>query len=237
MTSPPWLTLPERKGVQTPALQEFLASNAQDFSKAWDRCEQAHHLVELAIAGRLPVETILGACVKVSQNAWKEWTSGATDARPPQVLHGVDTWLRRESGFDDIWASWELAEALLKEVELWYQQQQGTVVASAVFNAVKSVHTLVSVARNLACPEEGHRHHNPGRYAQKNADPERASLLHKAAEAVHEATKAGSWHHSGSTPGASQEDHERYAHQQVGFLLRQHLDASQVVRALEGALG
>ena len=74
------------------------------------------------------------------------------------------------------------------------------------------------------------------RYRRKNADPTNAALVHAIAKPVELATKAGSWYHSHTEPKASQEAHDGYAYQILGFTLRQQLDGDAVVQGLRDRL-
>jgi hypothetical protein len=121
-------------------------------------------------------------------------------------------------------------------VRAWYEQQRGAVIARAVLAAVDAVHSFATTARNLAEPEVGHDQHDPARYHQKNTDPANEGLLHDAAEAVRLAVSAGSWWHTHSEPQASDKDHDAYAKQIVGFLVRQNLSAPDVVQGLRERL-
>jgi len=204
--------------------------------RAWDSCQEPTLLVEMAAAGGLPVEVVLGAVARCCTDAWSHWSGGATDARPMQVVSSIQKWLRRDAGFEEIWSTWELAEAVHREVRAWYEQQQGAMLARAVLSAVSSVHSLATAARNLAEPEPGHDQHDPERYQRKNADPANAGLLHDAADAVKLATTAGSFWHSHSEPSATDKDHDTYAAQVLGFVLRQHLDTDAVAQGLSARL-
>ncbi|MBZ0116740.1 MAG: hypothetical protein K8H88_07090 [Sandaracinaceae bacterium] len=236
MSTERWLTLPRRAGVRSPELTALIQKVGGDLSRAWDSCEDPRLLAEMGAAAGMPVEVLLGAVAKVCADAWSHWTAGATDTRPMQILNAVQKWLRRDAGFEEIWATWELAEQLSREVRAWYQQQQGAVVATAILSVVDAIHAFVTTARNLAEPEPGHDQYDPQRYAQKNADPAYEALLHDAANAVKLATKAGSWFHSHTEPKASEDDHDAYAKQIVGFVLRQHLPSDQVVAGLRARL-
>ncbi len=236
MTTERWLTLPKRTGVRSPELEQVLAQVSQDYSRAWDSCEDPRLLTEMAAAAGLPVEKVLGAVANTVTDAWSHWSGGATDPRPMQVVSSVSRWLRRDAGFEEIWSTWELAETLRREVRAWFEQQQGAVLARAIASAVDSVHSFATTARNLAEPEKGHDQHDPARYQRKNNDPANAGLLHDAAEAVKLAAAAGSWWHSHSEPRASDADHDAYAKQILGFVLRQHLSADDVVQGLRDRL-
>lgn len=236
MATERWLTLPDREGIRTPELLMFLQEHGNDYAKAWDACEEPRFLVEMAAAGGVPVDLVLKAAAKCCSDAWSHWSGGATDARPMQVVNAVIRWLNRDSGFEDIWATWELAEAVHTEVRGWYETQSGAVLATAILNAVDAVHALATVARDLAEPEEGHDQHDAERYRQKNADPNNKGLLHEAARAVQLAKNAGSFWHSHSEPNASQEAHDGYANQNLGFAIRQALDADMVVQGLRDRL-
>jgi hypothetical protein len=153
-----------------------------------------------------------------------------------QIVNSVDRWLARQAGFEDIWSTWELAERVQGEVRQWHQTQQGAVIANAILAAVDSVHELATRARDVAEPEPGHDQHDPARYAQKNAAPENQGLLHDVAEVVRLAKNAGSWFHSHTTPNASSADHDTYAMQILGFVIRQNLNAEDVVQGLRDRL-
>jgi hypothetical protein len=236
MTTERWLTLPQRAGVRSPELAQRVAAASGDYARVWDSCDDPRLLVELAAVAGLPVDQVLAAASRVCADAWSHWSGGATDPRPTQVITTVNRWLRRDAGFEEIWGNWELAEQLHREVRAWYDQQRGAVIARAVSSAVEAVYALATTARNLAEPEPGHDQHDPARYAQKNVDPANAALLHDAAEAVRAAAAAGSWWHTHSEPRASDADHDAYAKQNLGFVLRQALRADDVVHGLRERL-
>jgi hypothetical protein len=236
MTTERWLTLPQRAGIQSPELEQLIAQVSGDYTRAWDSCQEPRLLTEMAAAAGLPVDTVLGAVAKVCTDAWSHWSGGATDPRPMQVVSSVSRWLRRDAGFEEVWGNWELAEQLDREVRQWYEQQRGAVVARAIRSAVQAVHSFATTARNLAEPEAGHDQHDPARYQQKNTDAANAGLLHDAAEAVKLATAAGSWWHTHNEPKASDADHDAYAKQILGFVLRQSLPADEVVQGLRERL-
>jgi len=236
MATERWLTLPNRAGLRTDDLVMFVQEAGKDYQRAWDGCSEPRFLVEMAAAAGLPVDVVLQASAKCCADAWSDWSGGATDGRPMQVANAVTRWTQRGSGFEDIWAAWELAEAVSREVRLWYETQQGAVLATAIVNAVSSVQALAAAARDLAEPEEGHDQYDLERYRRKNTDPANAGLLHDVAKAVELATTAGSWFHSHTEPKASQEAHDGFAHQILGFTLRQHLDRDSVVQGLRDRL-
>ncbi|HJL14559.1 MAG TPA: hypothetical protein RMH99_02815 [Sandaracinaceae bacterium LLY-WYZ-13_1] len=236
MATERWLTLPEREGIRTPELMMLIQNVGNDYARAWDGCEEPPFLVEMAAAAGLPVDVVLGAVAKCCADAWSHWSGGATDARPMQIVNSVSQWVRGDAGFEEIWSTWELAEQVRREVRDWHQQQQGAVLANAIVHAVESVHALVTTARNLAQPEAGHDQYDEARYRAKNAAAENKGLLHDAAAPVRLATTAGSWFHSHSEPNASAEDHEAYAKQIMGFVIRQALDAEDVVQGLRDRL-
>lgn len=231
-----WLTLPKRAGIRSPELTQLFERVRGDYTRAWDSCEDPRLLTEMAAAAGLPVEHVLAAVGKVCTDAWSHWSGGATDPRPMQVVASVTRWLRRDAGFEEIWGTWELSEQLQREVRAWYEQQRGAVLARAISTAVDGVHAFATTARNLAEPEVGHDQHDPARYHQKNTDPANEGLLHDATEAVKLAVSAGSWWHTHSEPSAKDRDHDAYAKQIVGFLLRQHLSAPDVVQGLRDRL-
>src|SRR5690606_12886245 len=179
---------------------------------------------------RLPRSDVLRA------DAWSHWSGGATDPRPMQVVASVNRWLRRDAAFEEIWGTWELSEQLQREVRTWYEQQPGAVLARAITTAVDAVHASATTARNLAEPEAGHDPHDPAPFPQKNTLPANEGLLHDAIEPVRLAVAAGSWWHTHSEPSAKDRDHDAYAKQIVGFLLRQHLSAPDVVQGLRDRL-
>lgn len=236
MTTERWLTLPQRSGVLSPELAQLVEKVSGDYTRAWDSCDEPHLLTEMAAAAGLPVDAVLSATAKVCTDAWSHWSGGATDPRPMQVVSSVSRWLRRDAGFEEVWGTWELSEQLQREVRAWYEQQRGAVLARAILGVVDAVHAFATTARNLAEPEVGHDQHDPTRYAQKNADPANASLLHDASEAVRLAVAAGAWWHTHSEPKAKDADHDAYAKQIVGFLLRQNLSAPDVVQGLRDRL-
>jgi hypothetical protein len=236
MATERWLTLPQREGIRTPELLMLVQKVGNDYTRAWDSCEEPQFLVELAAAAGQPVDVVLGAVAKCCADAWSHWSGGATDARPMQIVNSVSQWVRREAGFEEIWATWELAEQVRREVREWHQQQQGAVLANAIVHAVEAVHGLATAARNLAQPEEGHDQYDAERYRAKNAAPENVGLLHDAAAPVKLATTAGTWFHSHTEPNASAEDHDAYAKQITGFVLRQALPAEDVVQGLRERL-
>ena len=236
MATERWLTLPNRAGLRSDDLMMFVQDVGKDYQRAWDTCQEPRFLIEMAAAAGLPVDTVLLASSKCCADAWNDWSGGATDARPMQVINAITRWAQRGSGFEDIWAAWELAEQVNREVRLWYEAQQGAVLATAIANCVAGVQTLAASARDLAEPEEGHDQYDLERYRRKNADAANAHLVHELAKAVALATTAGSFHHSHTEPKASQEAHEGFAHQILGFTLRQHLDADAVVQGLRDRL-
>jgi len=236
MATERWLTLPQRAGLTTDDLAIFVQELGGDYQRAWDTCQQPRFLIEMAAAAGLPVDTILLAAAKGCTDAWNDWSGGATDPRPMQVINAVIRWAQRGSGFEDIWATWELAERVRREVKQWYETQQGAVLATAILHLVEGIHALARAARDLAEPEEGHDQHDVERYRRKNADPANIALAHQIAKAIDSATTAGSWHHSHEQPNESQEAHDGYAHQILGFTLRQHLDADAVVQGLRDRL-
>lgn len=236
MTTERWLTLPQRAGIRSPELAQLIERVSRDYSRAWDSCEDPRLLAEMAVAAGMPVPDVLAAVAKVCTDAWSHWSGGATDPRPMQVVSSVSRWLRRDAGFEEIWANWELSVQLQREVRAWYEQQRGAVLARAISSAVDAVHSFATTARNLAEPEPGHDQYDPARYAQKNADPSNATLLHDAAEAVKLAASAGSWWHSHSEPKASDADHDAYAKQILGFVMRQSLNGEDVVQGLRDRL-
>lgn len=236
MTTERWLTLPARAGIRSPELAQLVERVSRDYTRAWDSCEDPRLLTEMAVAAGMPVPDVLGAVAKVCTDAWSHWSGGATDPRPVQVVSSVSRWLRRDAGFEEIWANWELSVALQREVRAWHEQQQGAVLARAISSAVDAVCSFATTARNLAEPEPGHDQHDPARYQQKNADAANATLLHDASEAVKLATAAGSWWHSHSEPRASDADHDAYAKQILGFVMRQSLSAEDVVQGLRDRL-
>ena len=236
MATERWLTLPEREGIRDTDLLMTIQGVGREYSRAWDACEQPRYLVEMAAAAGLPVDTVLTAAAKCCADAWSHWSGGATDARPTQIVNSVQKWLNRQAGFEEIWATWELAEQVRREVREWHAGQQGAVLANAIVHAVDGVHSLATTARNLAQPEEGHDQYDLERYRRKNADPANKGLLHDAAKAVELATTSGSWWHSHSEPKASQEAHDGYANQILGFVVRQALDSNDVVQGLRDRL-
>lgn len=231
-----WLTLPKRTGIRSPELSAMLGRVSWDYSRAWDSCEDPRMLTEMAAAAGLPVEVVLGAVAKACTDAWDHWSGGATDPRPMQIVATVNRWLRREAGFEEIWGNWELAEHLAREVRAWYETQQGAVLARAILAGVNAVHSFATTARNLAEPEPGHDQHDPARYQQKNVDPSNAGLVHDSVEAVKLAMSAGVWWHTHTEPRASEADHDSYAKQILGFVLRQNLPADDVVHGLRERL-
>ncbi len=236
MATERWLTLPQRAGLQNDDLVLFVQEVGKDYQRAWDSCQEPRFLIEMAAAAGLPVDTILLAAAKAVGDAWTDWSGGATDARPMQVVNAITLWAKRGSGFEEIWGAWELAEKVRKEVRAWHETQQGAVLATAILHAVDAVHALATAARDLAEPEEGHDQADVERYRRKNADPANAALVHGIARAVELATKAGSWYHSHTESNASQEAHDGYAYQILGFTLRQQLDADRVVQGLRDRL-
>ena len=231
-----WLTLPLREPIRSAELQKLVESSGRDFVKLWDACAEPRFLVELAAAGGMPVNMVLSAASAACKDAWSHWSAGATDARPLQIVASVDRWVAKTAGFEDIWSTWELAERVRREVRDWHAQQQGAVVANSILSAVDAIHALATAARNLAEPEPGHDQHDPARYQRKNVDPNNAGLVHDAADPVRVATTAGVWFHSHSEPGASAEDHTKYAQQILGFVIRKHLNADDVVQGLRERL-
>lgn len=207
-----------------------------DYQRAWDSCRQPRFLVEMAAAAGLPVDIIVQAAAKGCGDAWSDWSGGATDARPMQIVNSIVRWSQGGSGFEDIWGTWELAEQVRNEVRAWHATQKGAVLATAIVNAVDAVHVLATAARDLAEPEEGHDQYDLERYRRKNADPTNAALVHEFASAVKLATTCGSWFHSHEQPNASQEAHDGFAYQILGFSLRQALDADTVVQGLRDRL-
>ena len=236
MATERWLTLPQREGIRTPELVMLVQGVGKDYTRAWDSCEEPQFLVEMAAAAGLPVDVVLGGVAKACADAWGHWSGGATDVRPMQIVNSVSQWLRHLAGFEEIWSTWELAEDVRAQVRAWHQDQRGAVIANAVLQSVESVHALATVARNLAQPEEGHDQYDPERYRQKNAAAESAGLLHDASAPVKLATTAGAWFHSHSEPNASADDHDAYAKQIMGFVLRQALPADDVVQGLRDRL-
>jgi hypothetical protein len=231
-----WLTLPKRTGIRSPELSALLGRMSWDYKQAWDTVEDPRMLTEMAAAAGMPVELVLGAVGKCTTDAWSHWSGGATDPRPMQIVATVTRWLRREAGFEEIWGNWELAEHLTREVRSWYDTQHGAVLARAIMSAVGSVHSFATTARNLAEPEAGHDQHDPARYQTKNADQANAGLVHDCVEAVNLAMAAGVWWHTHTEPRASETDHDAYAKQILGFVLRQHLPADDVVQGLRDRL-
>ena len=229
-----WLTLPQREWLRSEGLIQLLERAGQDYARVWNSCEDPRWMVEMAAASGAEVGAVMNAVGRVCVDAWNHWTAGATDQRPIQILNAVSRWLRADSdaGFEDIWSTWELAEQVAREAREWHGTQQGAVLATAILNAVEGVHAFTTTARNLAEPEPGHDQHDPDRYRRKNEAESSRGLLHDAAEAVHRAAKAGSWWHSHSEPGASDRDHDAYANQILGFVIRQHLPAEQVIQGL-----
>lgn len=236
MATERWLTLPQREGIRTPELMMLIQNVDNDYTRAWDSCEEPHFLVEMAAAAGMPVDVVLGAVAKCCADAWGHWSGGATDPRPMQIVNSVSQWLKHDAGFEEIWSTWELAEQVRTEVRAWHQQQSGAVLANAVLQAVDAVHALVTVARNLAQPEEGHDQYDAERYRAKNAAAANAGLLHDAMAPVKLATTAGSWFHSHSEPNASADDHDAYAKQIMGFVIRQALPTEDVVQGLRDRL-
>ncbi|MBX3275445.1 MAG: hypothetical protein KF729_34615 [Sandaracinaceae bacterium] len=236
MATERWLTLPARAGLTTDDLVMLVHGLGKDYQRVWDTCQKPRFLIEMAAAAGLPVDTILLAAAKTVGDAWADWSGGATDARPTQIVNAVTLWARRGSGFEEIWSAWELAEQVRREVRQWYETQQGAVLATAIVNAVDGVHALATAARDLAEPEEGHDQADVERYRRKNADPANAALVHELGRPVELATKAGSWYHSHTEPTATQEAHDGYAFQILGFTLRQHLDGDAVVQGLRDRL-
>ncbi|MGE0788263.1 MAG: hypothetical protein AB7S26_21500 [Sandaracinaceae bacterium] len=232
MATERWLTLPEREGIRSPELIMLLQDHGRDYARVWDACEDPKFLIELAAAGGVPVDMVLGACAKCCAEAWSHWSGGATDPRPLQIVNAITRWLNRDSGFEDIWATWELAEHVHTEVRAWYATQSGAMIATAILNAVDAVHALSTAARDLAEPEEGHDQHDAARYREKNADKANHGLVHDAARSVLLAKNAGAFWHSHSEPSASQAAHDGYANQILGFVIRQGLDADRVVSGL-----
>ena len=236
MSTERWLTLPMREGIRSPELASFIESAGKDYNRVWDSCQQPDFLVELAAAAGLPIEQVLTATAKCCTDAWSHWSGGATDVRPLQVVNGVEAFLRRDTGFEGIWSTWELAEQVRREVRDWHAMQQGAVVANAILQCVEAVHLLVTVTRNLAQPETGHDQYDGARYERKNEDESLIGLLHDAADAVKRATLAGAWFHSHSEPHASAADHEAYAQQIMGFVIRQAIPGEDVVHGLRERL-
>ena len=236
MTTERWLTLPEREGIRTPELRALMDKTGRDYARLWDSCEEPRFLAEMAAAAGMPVDGVLTAVAKCCSDAWSHWSGGATDARPMQIVNSINKWLRRDAGFEEIWSTWELAEQVRREVRAWHSQQQGAVLANAIVHAVDGIHTLATVARNLAEPEEGHDQYDPARYEQKNDADENMGLLHDAADAVKLATTAGSWYHSHTTPTGTADDHDGYAQQIMGFVIRQAMPADDVVQGLRDRL-
>lgn len=236
MTTERWLTLPKRIGIRSPELSALLGRLSWDYARAWDSCEDPRLLAEMAAAAGVPVDVVLGAVSQVCADAWKHWSGGATDPRPMQIVTSANRWLRRDSGFEEIWANWELAEHLTREVRAWYETQHGAVLARAIMSAVSAVHSFATCARNLAEPEYGHDQHDAARYQQKNADPANQGLLHDAADAVKHALAAGVWYHTHTEPSATEADHDAYAKQILGFVIRQHLNHDDVVQGLRERL-
>lgn len=228
----PWLTLPKREGIRTPELAMLIQEVGGDHWRAWDKCDEPRFLTEMAAAAGIPVDIVLRAVSNGCADAWSHWSGGATDARPMQIVNSINRWLARDAGFEDIWSTWELAERVRREVRDWHGQQEGAVVASAIMAAVDAVHSLATTARNLAEPEPGHDQHDPARYQKKNTDPNNYGLLHDAADAIRLARTAGSWFHSHKEPKASAADHDTYARQILGFVVRKELVADDVVQGL-----
>lgn len=236
MATERWLTLPQRAGLQSDELIMLVQELGKDYQRVWDTCKHPAYLVEMAAAAGLPVDVILIAVAQGVGDAWTDWSGGATDARPKQIVNAVTNWARRGSGFEEIWGTWELAEHVRREVRAWHETQQGAVLATAILHAVDAVHALASAARDLAEPEEGHDQADVERYRRKNADPSNTGLVHALSKPVDIATKAGAWYHSHTEPNASQEDHDGFAYQILGFTLRQHLDGDAVVQGLRDRL-
>ncbi len=230
------MTLPQRAGIRSPELTALIERVGRDYTRAWDSCQDPRLLIEMGAASGLPVEEVLASVAKVCTDAWSHWSGGATDPRPMQVVGSVSRWLRRQAGFEEIWGTWELSEQLAREVRAWHDQQRGAVLARAILAAVDAVHSFTTTARNLAEPEPGHDQYDAARYAQKNADAANAALLHDATEAVRLATTAGAWWHSHSEPNATDADHDVYAKQILGFVVRQSLGAEAVVQGLRDRL-
>lgn len=227
-----WLTLPLREGIRTPELAQLIESCGRDYVRVWDSCEDPRYLVEMAAAAGLAPNQILSGVARCCSDAWGHWSGGATDARPMQIVASVNRWLKGDAGFEEIWSTWELAEQVRREVRDWHSQQQGAILANAILHSVESVHTLVTVSRNVAEPEEGHDQYDPARYQTKNEADENQGLLHDAAAAVKQAATAGAWYHSHTEPTASADDHDGYAMQILGFVLRQALSSDDVVQGL-----
>jgi len=236
MATERWLTLPNRAGLVTDDLLLFVQEAGKDYQRAWDTCQDPRFLIEMAAAGGVPVDTVLLATAKCCGDAWSDWSGGATDVRPTQIVNAVIRWAQRGSGFEEIWSTWELAEQVRREVRQWYETQQGAVLSTAIVHAVDAVHKLTTAARDLAEPEEGHDQASVERYRQKNADPANAGLVHAFADAVQLATTAGSYWHSHSEPNESQEAHDGYANQILGFTVRSQLDADSVVQGMRDRL-
>jgi hypothetical protein len=231
-----WLTLPRRAGVRSPELKQLFERLGNDYAKAWDTCEDPKLLTEMAAAAGLPVELVLGAASKACTDAWNHWSGGATDPRPMQIVASISRWLRRDAGFEEVWGTWELAERLSREVRQWYETQQGAVLARAILGGIDSVYSLATTARNLAEPEPGHDQYDPARYEKKNNEAANAGLLHDAADSVRLAVSAGAWWHTHSEPRASDADHDIYAKQILGFVIRQNLNAEDVVQGMRERL-
>jgi hypothetical protein len=232
-----WLTLPHRGGLRTPELQNLVTAFQKDYRRIWDSVREPRQLMELAIVAGLGPDRILEASAKVCDDAWQNWTEGATDPRPLQVINALRQWADNRAGFEEVWGTWELAEVLQKEVREWHSQQRGAVWATAILQAVDACHRLATTARDIAEPEPGHDQHDPARYARKNQDATYHEYLYGFTEAVETAATAGSWWHSHSEPSASQADHDAYAQQVVGFLLRQTITVDEVAEGLQQRLG
>lgn len=236
MATERWLTLPKREGLRDTDLLMFVQEVDGDYQRAWDSCREPRFLVEMAAAAGVPVDVVMLAAAKACADAWNDWSGGATDARPMQIINSVVRFAQRGSGFEEIWSTWELAEQVRGEVRQWHETQKGAVLATAILHCVEAVHALATAARDLAEPEEGHDQHDLERYRRKNAAPENAGLVHEFAKPVKMATTAGSWFHSHQEPNASQEAHDGFAFQILGFSLRQSLDADMVVQGLKDRL-
>jgi hypothetical protein len=232
-----WLTLPERGDFREPALRALVMQYRSNYEEAWNLVQEPEWLMEIAVVSGMPTERILMTAAQSCTEAWAHWTAGATDTRPPQVITGVSRWLRRQAGFEEIWSTWEMAEGLQQEVKAWYQTQQGAVIANAILNVVGSVHSLATAARDVATPEPGHEDHNPERYEKKNAAAENAGLLDQAIQVITQNEQAGSWYHSHAEPSATDDEHDTYAKQVLGFTIRQHLSGPEVAQRLKSRFG
>ncbi|MEM1417693.1 MAG: TonB-dependent receptor [Myxococcota bacterium] len=116
MTQARWLTIPDRGPLRSDALAAIVDAQGRDPRMAWEAVEEPRHLVELALVSGQAVDRILGAIAVAANESWANWSEGATDTRPPQVVAALQSWLGGRAGFEEIWSTWELADTLRTEV-------------------------------------------------------------------------------------------------------------------------